>query len=284
MTNHVRTLLVGGTGKTGRRIGARLAARGVPFRVTSRAGELPFDWHSPGNWSAVLEGIATMYVAYAPDLSMPGAAEQLGLLGVAAARAGVKKVVLLSGRGEPDAVTSEDAMIASGLDVTVLRAARFAQNFSEGQLLGPVLAGTIALPGDAPEPFVDAEDLADVAALCLTSDGHAGKRYDLTGPRLVAVDDAARAIGEASGRAVSFARVTRAEFTKGASAALPIEVATFLGSFFEALLDGHNAHVSDDITRLLGRPARDFSAFVADAARAGAWRDVDRVASSPLRA
>ncbi len=213
-----------------------------------------------------------MYVAYAPDSSLPGAAEQIGALGERAARAGVTKVVLLSGRGEPEAIPSEDAMVASGIDTTVLRSAWFAQNFSEGPFLGGVLSGTIALPGNAPEPFVDAEDLADVATHCLTTDGHAGKRYDLTGPRLITFDEAARTIAAASRRNVAFVRVTRDEFTKAASAELPLEVAAFLGAMFEGLLDGHNAYLSDDVRRLLGRPARDFSAFVDEAARAGAWR------------
>lgn len=271
MKTDARTLLFGGTGKTGRRIAARLDSLGVPYRIASRSAAIPFDWESPERWDEVLAGVATMYVAYAPDLSMPGAAEHLGLLGERAAKAGVRKVVLLSGRGEPEAVPSEDAMIASGLDVTVLRASWFAQNFSEGPLLGGVLAGTIALPGSAAEPFVDAEDLAEVAAHCLTTEGHAGKRYDLTGPTLVTWEEAARAIANASGRDVRFVRVTREAFAEAASAEMPVEVASFFGALFEGLLDGHNAHISRDVERLLGRPARDFAAYVRDAARGDAW-------------
>jgi len=212
-----------------------------------------------------------MYVAYAPDLAYPGAAEQLRELGAQAARAGVSRVVLLSGRGEPEAQVGEEALRASGLPLTVLRAAWFAQNFSEGALLPAVLAGTIALPGAAKEPFLDAEDIADVAATCLTKEGHEGATYELTGPRLLGFDEAAQAIAEATGRPVTFSPVTRAVFEHALRESQPPAIATFLGGLFEGLLDGHNATLTEDVPRLLGRPARDFRAFVAEAARAGAW-------------
>lgn len=274
MTASARDIvLVSGSGKTGRRIAHRLAERAIPHRSASRNATPPFDWEAEEGWEQVVSGAAQLYVAYHPELAMPGAAEKVGTLGRIAARAGVEHVVLLSGRGEPQAVRGEEAMRESGIPTTVLRAAWFGQNFSEGAFLPSILEGTIALPGAAKEPFVDAEDIADVAVACLVDASHRGRTYELTGPRLVGFDEVARTITVASGRAVSFVPVSRDAFVEGASASMPREVAAFLGDLFCELLDGHNAHVSNDVATILGRPARDVDALVREAARAGAFGD-----------
>src|SRR5215217_6508214 len=67
------TLVLGGTGKTGRRVAQRLEARGMPTRVGSRSAEPPFDWQKPETWASALEGVSAAYVSYYPDVAIPGA-------------------------------------------------------------------------------------------------------------------------------------------------------------------------------------------------------------------
>lgn len=267
------TLIVGGTGKTGRRVAKRLGERGLPLRVASRAGTPPFDWHAERTWSALFADVHAMYVAYHPDLAAPGAASILRAFAKVAVDSGVRRIVLLSGRGEPQAESSEEAVRESGADLTVLRAAWFCQNFSEGEFVSSVLRGEIALPGDleAAEPFVDAEDVADVATAALTDDAHIGKTYELTGPRVVPLIEAAAEISAVVARPVRYVPTSSSTFTAALAEHLPADYAMFLGELFGFLLDGHNAHVTTDVARVLDRQPRDFREFVRDAARAGIW-------------
>jgi uncharacterized protein YbjT (DUF2867 family) len=270
---HPRTLVTGGTGKTGRRVAQRLRALGHPVRIGSRAGEPPFDWDDPGTWDPVLEHVDAAYLVYYPDLAFPGAADTLAAFAGRAVAHGVRRLVLLSGRGEEEAVVSEDAVRAVAPDLTVVRASWFAQNFSEHFLLGPVLDGVIALPaGPVPEPFVDAGDVADVAAAALTADDHAGATYELTGPRLLTFADAAAEISRATGREVVFVPVTPAEYGEAAlRAGVPAGEVEPLTDLFVRVLDGRNAAVTGDVGRVLGRPARDFADYAAEAAASGVW-------------
>jgi uncharacterized protein YbjT (DUF2867 family) len=177
------TLVVGGTGKTGRRVAERLEVQGRAVRVGSRSGQPPFDWENRGTWEPALRGTAAAYLSYFPDLAAPGAREAVGALAELAVASGTRRLVLLSGRGEEEAQLAEEALRASGADWTIVRCSWFMQNFSEGYLLEPVLSGEVALPvGDVPEPFVDADDIADVAVAALTEDRHVGQLYELTRP------------------------------------------------------------------------------------------------------
>src|SRR5215213_7126528 len=161
-TSHIAVF--SGTGTTGRRIVERLEARGIRTRIGSRSGTPPFDWADERTWAPALDGITAAYLAYYPDMAAPGAAEIVGALSARAVEAGVERLVLLSGRGEEDGWPTEEAVRHSGAAWTILRSSWFSQNFSESFLLDPVLAGEIALPtGSVTEPFVDADDLADVA-------------------------------------------------------------------------------------------------------------------------
>ena len=167
-------LVLSGTGKTGRRITDRLQTQGRRVRIGSRSGQPVFDWNAPNTWQAVLRDVEAAYLAYYPDLAVPGAADCVGAFARQAVQCGVERLVLLSGRGEAEARRAEALVQAAGTDWTVLRCSWFSQNFSEGYLLEPVLSGEVALPVDAmPEPFVDAEDIADVAAAALTDTRHA---------------------------------------------------------------------------------------------------------------
>jgi len=267
------TLVLGGTGKTGRRVVERLQARGMPVRIGSRSGEPPFDWEDEATWVPALRGVNSVYVSYSPDLAVPGAVEVVGSFANLAVTNGVPRLVLLAGRGEAEAEHAEQAVRDSGADLTIVRATWFMQNFSEDYMVEHVLSGEIALPaGDTPEPFVDADDIADVAAAALTDDKHVGQLYELTGPRLLTFADAAREISDATGREVRYAPVSIEEHaTVAAEQGVPADVIELLTYLFSEILDGRNAHVTDGVERALGRGPRDFRDFARDAAAAGAW-------------
>ncbi|MFE4383987.1 NmrA family transcriptional regulator [Streptomyces cyaneofuscatus] len=270
-------LVTSGTGKTGRRVAERLAALGVPVRAGSRAGEVPFDWEDESGWAAALDGTEAAYVAYYPDLAVPGAAGAMAAFGRVAAASGLRRVVLLSGRGEPQAAVAEEALrgACGEVGLTVVRSAFFAQNFSEGALLDSVLGGELVFPaGSTAEPFLDIDDLADVVVAALTGDGHAGAVYELTGPRSLTFEEAAEELGRAAGRPVRYVPVSGAayaEVLEGFGVSGP--EAGFLAELFATLLDGHNTATTDDVKRVLGREAKEFTAFTREAARDGAWHD-----------
>ncbi|WP_406398471.1 NmrA family NAD(P)-binding protein [Streptomyces sp. NBC_00879] len=266
-------LVTAATGKTGRRVAERLAARGVNVRAGSRKGSVLFDWEDESTWGPALRGADAAYVAYFPDLAAPGAPEAMRALGRVAAESGVGRLVLLSGRGEPDAVVAEEALRESGLDLTVVRASFFAQNFSEGAMYEGVLTGEIPFPaGETAEPFIDADDLADVVVAALTEDGHAGQVHELTGPRLLTFGEVAAEIGRASGREVRYVPVSGVEYAEMLQQfGFPGPESEWLSGLFTMLLDGHNASLTDGVRRVLGREPKDFTDFAKAAAGGGAW-------------
>lgn len=267
------TLVLGATGKTGRRIVERLKAKGAPVRLGSRSATPSFDWNNESNWDALLTGVEAIYINYAPDLAMPGAADAIQSLVNTAKRHRVTHVVLLSGRGEEEAQACERIVQESGVDWTVVRASWFNQNFSEGAFIDMVHAGRITVPaGDIPEPFVDADDIAEVAVAALSEPGHAGQVYEVTGPRLMTLADVARDLSEAIGRPIRFEPVPHEAFVAGvAESGAPKDVVWLLDYLFATVLDGRNAHLSDGVERALGRAPKDFADYARDTAATGVW-------------
>ena len=267
------TLVLGGTGKTGRRVAERLWARGVPTRLGSRAAGPPFDWDDRATWAPALAGVGTAYVSYYPDLAVPGARDAVGALAEQSVAAGVGRLVLLSGRGEEEAQGAERALAGAGAEWTVVRASWFAQNFDEGYLLEPIIDGGVALPvGDVPEPFVDADDIADVAVAALTEDGHAGQVYEVTGPRALTFAEAIEEIGRASGRRLRFEQVPMEAYGIAmAEAGVPAEIIGLMRYLFTEVLDGRNVATADGVRRALGREPRDFRDYARRAAATGVW-------------
>jgi uncharacterized protein YbjT (DUF2867 family) len=267
------TLVVGSTGKSGRRVAERLTALGLPVRAGSRHSQPPFDWEDPTTWAAAVDGVDQMYLTYYPDIAMPGATEAIDTITRLAVERGVQRIVLLSGRGEPEAKAAEDIVRASGVEWTVVRCAFFAQNFSESFLIDSIRSGVLALPaGAVAEPILDVDDIADVAVAALTDGAHANRLYELTGPRLLTFSQAVAEIGAAVGREVQYIPVTADEYRATlVDDGLPPDLAELLTDLFTVIFDGRNESLSDDMQRALGREPRDFADFAARAAASGVW-------------
>lgn len=270
------TLVLGATGKTGHRIVERLEAMGIPTRRGSRSAFPSFDWNNETNWDESLAGVEAAYINYAPDLAIPGATDSVQAFVDRASQHGVKRLVLLSGRGEEEAQACERIVQDSGIDWTIVRSSWFNQNFSEGAFAEMVQAGQITLPAvDTPEPFVDANDIADVVVAALTEPAHVGEIYEVTGPRMLTFADVAADISAASGRDIAYFPVPHDEFVAGlADSGAPTDVVWLLDYLFATVLDGRNAYLTDGVQRALGRPPKDFSDYARQIAATGAWRAV----------
>jgi uncharacterized protein YbjT (DUF2867 family) len=270
--DHQDILVIGATGKTGRRVASRLEAQGLPVRRGSRSSATPFDWDAPETWAPALRGARAAYVTYFPDLAFPGAVEKLDSLCETARDTGVERLVLLSGRGEHHARLGEEVVRNSGLDFTIVRAAWFAQNFSEGYLRDPVLAGVLPMPGgDVAEPIIDIDDIADVAVAALTEEGHKGALYEVTGPRLMTFAEMAAELSQAIGHEIRHIPITFEEFHANVAQAGGSFVADVFTAIARETLDGRNARTTNGVMQALGRAPRDFADFARNAARTGAW-------------
>ncbi|MGH3802895.1 MAG: NmrA family transcriptional regulator [Pseudonocardiaceae bacterium] len=268
-------LVLGATGTTGSRVAQRLTATGVPVRLGSRSGSPAFEWENPASWSPMLKGARAAYLVYYPDLAFPGAAEKVGAFIDTALRHGVRRLVLLSGRGEPQAQLTEQMLINSGADWTVVRSSFFAQNFGEKFFLYSVRSGVLALPvPDVPEPFVDVDDIADIVAAALTEDVHIGQLYEVTGPELLTFTKALELISQEIGRALTYVGLPPEDFAAALrTQGLPDDLVEGFTQLLPEVLDGRNASVTDGVHRALGRPPRSFADYVRGTADAGVWAD-----------
>ncbi|MFD8902809.1 NAD(P)H-binding protein [Streptomyces ardesiacus] len=272
------TLVLGATGNTGRRVAARLRLRETAVRTASRSSPTPFDWFHPAGWDRVLREVTTAYVV---PPSVPGPVHDFVMRAEAA---GVRRLVLLSGHGADDwgdsafgrhMRSAEDAVRGSTLEWTILRPSNFDQNFDGPPFRVPLAAGELALPaGAVPEPFIDLEDVADVAATVLSEPGrHAGRVYELTGPHTLTWAEAVELISRASGLPIAYRRVSPAEYT----ATLVQEgwsegEAQELTEMFVLLERGVTAWTTNDVATVLGRAPRTFEDFVLRATAAKAWQ------------
>lgn len=270
MKNNI--LVIGGTGKTGRKVAQRLTNLGHNVRIGSRSASPAFDWHQPEGWTDVLQNVERMYVTFQPDLAVPGAAKAIEQLVYLAIDAGVKKMVLLSGKGETEAENCERIVMGSGIDYTIIRATWFNQNFSESFFLDPLLAGYVALPKpEARVPYVDTDDIADVAVQVLLNDRYNGQTYQLTGPRLLTFPMVVNEIAAATGREIRFEPVTLETYVGMLhSFNLPEDYIWLISYLFsEVLGKSGNDEISHDIERILGRKPTDFTDFVHE--NVGIW-------------
>lgn len=270
-------LVLGATGKSGRRVAARLRLRGVTVRAASRSSATPFDWSDPAGWDAALKGVDAVYVV---PPNVPGPVHEFV---ERAQAAGVERLVLLSGQGADtwgdstfgrDMRSAEDAVRGSALEWTVVRASNFDQNFDEELWHAPLVAGELALPaGDVPEPFVDLEDVADVAAAVLTEPGrHAGRIHELTGPRALTFAEAVEVISRASGLPMTYRQISPAEYAADlVGQGLDTDVARDLAEMYVIMERGVIAETTDGVADVLGRPPRAFEDYALRTAASGAW-------------
>ncbi|MEQ9300086.1 MAG: NmrA family NAD(P)-binding protein [Cyclobacteriaceae bacterium] len=272
MTHNV--LVIGGTGKTGRRVVEGLKQLNHNVRIGSRGGDPAFDWDDPATYAPALKGMDRAYIVYYPDLAIPGAKDAITLLTEAALKEGLEKVVLLSGKGEAEAEACEQIVANSGLNYTLVRASWFNQNFSESFLLEPVQAGHVALPmPEAEIPFVDVDDIAEVVTKVLVDDTYNSQTLTVTGPEKLTFKQVVTAIAEATGREIGYQPISIEEFGAGLKAAgLPDDyVWLFSYLFKEVLGNPDNQEVSSDLEKVLGRKATSFSTFVKETATTGIW-------------
>lgn len=259
-------LVLGATGKTGRRVVDALTREGLPVRAVSRKSAIRFDWDDEDTWQPALDGVRAAYVIapHHPEAAAPFVelAEEQGL----------RRVVLLSGRGldqTPPTVfanmhAAEAAVRASGLEWTILRANNFNQNFSEEIWEPEIRAGRLSLPmDDTPEPFVDVRDIADVAVKAFVED-HVGRTYDLTGPAAITFTAAVGKIAARTGRPIEFVQLTPEAYGDALrSFGVSEEEAAELNGMFDSMREGLLATPTDDVSRVLGRPSITFDDYVA---------------------
>ncbi len=272
MKNNI--LVIGGTGKTGRKVVEGLKQQNQNVRIGSRNESPSFEWEDPTSWAKALEGIDKVYIVFYPDLAVPGALNAIKGLTEAAKKAGVKKAVLLSGKGEKEAEHCEQVVANSGMDYTLVRASWFNQNFSESFFLDPILAGHIALPmPDVKIPFVDTSDIADVVVEALINEAHNGKTYEVTGPRTLNFEEAVTEIAEATGRDLKFQAVSLEEYNAMMKAAeLPSDYIWLFDYLFrEVLGNPTNQVITTDVEKVLGRKATDFNEYTKKTAETRVW-------------
>ena len=271
-----KILVLGGKGKTGRRVAERLTKLGKAIRIGSRSEKPPFDWENPQTWTGAVDGMDTVYITFQPDLAVPSALEAIEGFTSRAVKNGIKKMVLLSGRGEKEAQVCEQVVMNAGVDWTIVRASWFNQNFSESFFLDPIFAGHVALPrGETLEPFVDADDIADVVVESLLHDKHVGQTYELTGPRLLTFEQVTAEISKVTGRDIKFKSLTMDEYTKMLREyQVPEDHIWLINYLFTEVLDGRNSSVTNDIEKVLGRKAKDFAEYARETVTTGIWNPV----------
>lgn len=267
-------LVIGGTGKTGKRIVKRLSEQGHNVRIGSRSGNPAFDWHQPEGWAAAFEGMQSVYITYQPDLAVPGALEAIEELVKQAKNAHVAKLVLLSGKGEREAQLCEQVVIHSGMDHTIIRANWFNQNFSENFLLEPILQGNVALPyAEIKIPFVDVNDIAEVAVKALTEDKHNGQIYELTGSEVLTFEEAVAEIARVTGKDIQFTGISVSAYINALrSQNVPEDFLWLIEYLFtEVLGNPNNSEITQDIEKVLNRKPTPFREYANKTASSGVW-------------
>jgi uncharacterized protein YbjT (DUF2867 family) len=271
------TLILAGTGKTGSRVAVRLAKLGLSVRTAARNGaDVRFDWDDPATHGPALHGVDRVYLV-APVMRTDFAGQVSSFLDLAEA-AGVRHVTYLSAFGT-DQASSQVAHRAVELDLlsrgavthSILRPAWFMQNFSE-TFLRPI-DGVITVPtGDGAEAFVDAEDIAAVAAATLADPGaHAGAQYAPTGPEALTVSHAADIIADVTGLPTKHNDIDRQAWVDGTVAAgVPADYGQTLRTLTETVASGHGSRPNRDVQNVTRVPPASFADFARRTAHAWA--------------
>lgn len=273
MSNNI--LVLGATGKTGRRVVERLTTLNLPFKIGSRKAIPAFDWEDSSTWAKVLNGISKVYVTFQPDLAVPKAIGIIKAFVDTAKQCGVQHLILLSGRGEKEAQMCENIIVDSGLDWTFVRASWFMQNFSEDFLLDPILANTVVLPTiNTTDPFVDADDIADVVVEALIKDIHSKKIYELTGPKLLTFENIVSKISNVVKRNILYQEVTLDEYVAILrSYKISEDFIWLIKYLFTENLDGRNESTTNDVEKVLGRKPGTVENYITKTNQTGIWNN-----------
>ena len=266
-------LIIGKNGKTGLRVEQRLQTLGYATRGVSRSTEPSFDWEDQGTWRGAMAGTRSAYITFHPDLAIPSAEQSIRDLVALAADQGLQHLVLLSGRGEAGARRAELVLEESGLDWNVVRANWFMQNFSESFMIEGILNGELMLPaGDIAEPFVDVDDIADVAVATLTRPELRNRVFEVSGPRALTFAECVEAISETTDYPVKYTRIPIESFIEGLRAeGAPDELLWLMRELFTVVFDGRNSSPTAGVEEALGRPATDFSEYLRKVMATRAW-------------
>jgi len=266
-------LIIGKNGKTGARVNQRLQALGYQTRAVSRSTNPAFNWENSDTWRSAIEGTCAAYVTYQPDLAVPHAEAAIKKFVQLAKDAGLQHIVLLSGRGEAGAQRAEGVLKTSGITWNIVRASWFAQNFSESFMLEGILAAELVLPaGDIVEPFIDADDIADVVVAALTETDHRNKLFEVTGPRALTFAQCIDEISEAIGHPLKFTSIPVDAYINALNEqGVPEEMQWLLRELFTVVFDGRNRKVMSGVEEALGRPATDFKTYIQKAIESGVW-------------
>ena len=266
-------LIIGKNGKTGARVNQSLQSLGYETRAVSRSTTPSFDWEAPETWAPAIQGTRSAYVTYQPDLAVPRAEATIKAFMRVAAEAGLEHIVLLSGRGEEGAQLAEQALITSGIAWNIVRCSWFNQNFSENFMLEGILSGELILPAvDALEPFIDVDDIVDVAVATLTESRHRNKVYELTGPDALSFAQCIEEISEALGRPVKYTPIPVDPYINALKEqGVPEDYQWLLRELFTVVFDGRNSQVMTGVEEALGRPATDFKTYVQKTIASGVW-------------
>jgi len=262
--NETEIIIIGSSGKTGRRVVDKLNGMGIKVREGSRSASLPFDWENPETWQPCLNGMKSVYLTFFPDLAVPTAPAAIEAFCLLAKRNGIQQITLLSGRGEAAAQACEKILQDSGIGWTIIRSSWFAQNFSEGFFRDYVMSGVLAFPvNEVKEPFIDIDDIAEIAVASLTEQGHRGEVYEVTGPQLLSFSDLADKFTMHLNRPIRFVEISLAEFQNSLTeVGVPTDAIKMLEYLFVEVLDGRNESLTRDVERALGRSPGSFSQFI----------------------
>lgn len=266
-------LIIGKTAKTGLRVDQRLQALGLATRGVSRSSSPAFDWEDASSWRAALEGTTSAYVTFYPDLAIPSAEDTIQRFVTLAKEVGLQHLVLLSGRGEQGAERAETVLMNSGLNWNVVRASWFMQNFSEGFMIEGIVTGELMLPAESiVEPFIDIDDIADVAVAALTRPELRNRLFEVSGPRAMTFAQCVADISDAVGYPVKYTQIPIEDFLHALrEQGLPEDMLWLMRELFTVVLDGRNSNPTTGVQEALGRPATDFSEYARKVMATGAW-------------
>ncbi|WP_299575937.1 NmrA family NAD(P)-binding protein [uncultured Williamsia sp.] len=275
-TPQLPVAVIGATGTVGSRLTRQLHGRGVPVRAASRSGTHHFDWTDDATFRPLVEGASAVYLL--PPVGSAAPADPMGRLVRVALESGVRRFVLQSAsvidRGDPGLGEVHDLIASETPEWAVIRPSWFMQNLEPGHYLGDHLAAHDSLPtsvDDGRVAFVDAEDIAAVAAHALVDTTAHQAEHLVTGPEALTYDDVAAALSDVTGRTIVHERVTvdRVEQLMLA-AGMPSDFVPFLAGLENHLRVGGEGTVSDAVATVTGRPARSLREYLT--ANAAIWR------------